>query len=167
MKNYIITTASLILLAAALPVTAGEGSGDPGSGYVPEPVREPFGLEHPAHNHPMPPAYPVSGAYPYAYAPAPRIHLEKAMYEEGYLLRVHTRGITPEDIEVVADRGRLRLRSERSRQREWQSDEPYRRSSLSSRSSVRRSARLPYDADVSKLTTRIEDGVLEIRIPRL
>ena len=97
----------------------------------------------------------------------PRIHLEKARYEDGYLLRVHSESIKAEDIEVLADRGRLRLRSDMSRQSEWQSEEPYRRSRLSRRSSIARTIRLPYDADASKLTTAVKDGVLEIRIPRL
>lgn len=159
MKGYLATAASLLLLATASPVIAADESGYPGPGYAPDS----YGQEHPAHSHPVPPAQHMSR--PYSYAAPPRIHLEKARYEHGYLLRVHTEGIKAEDIEVLADRGRLRLRSERSRQREWQSEQPYRRSSMSSRSSIRRTVRLPYDADASKLTTSIEEGVLEIRIP--
>ena len=113
----------------------------------------------------MPPSYPMSR--PYSYGAPPRIRLEKDRYDDGYLLRVHTQGLKAEDIQVHADGGRLRLHSEMSRQQQWRSDEPYRRSSMSSRSSIRRSVRLPYDADASKLTTSINEGVLEIRIPRL
>jgi HSP20 family molecular chaperone IbpA len=97
----------------------------------------------------------------------PRIYMEKARYEDGYLLRVYTESIKAEDVEVLADRGRLRLRSDMSRQSEWQSEEPYRYSQTSRRSSIARTVPLPYDADASKLTTAVKDGVLEIRIPRL
>ncbi len=88
------------------------------------------------------------------------------MYEDGYLLRVFTEGIRAEDIEVLAQPGRLRLGSQVTRQQEWQSDEPYHRSRVSSRGSIRRTVSLPPDADASQLTTSVQDGVLEIRIPR-
>jgi len=162
MEGYLVTAGSLLLIALASGVIAGNESENPGPDYVPDP----YGLERRANGYSVPPAHPTFRPYPYA--ARPRIHVEKAMYEEGYLVRVYTQGITPEDIEVVAaDRGRLRLRSEMSRQGEWQSEEPYRRSSMSSRSSIRRTVRLPYDADASKLTTSVEEGVLEIRIPRM
>jgi len=159
MKGSFIIAGPLLLLAMASAVSAGNESSYPGPDYVPEP----YGLGYPAPGHAVPPAHPMSRRYPYE-APS-RIHVQKAMYEGGYLVRVYTRGITPEDIEVVADRGRLRLRSERSRQREWQSETPYRRSSMSTRSSIRRTLRLPYNADATRLTTSVEEGVLEIRIP--
>lgn len=152
MKGYCVTAVSLLLLAAAPCVFAWNGPD-----YYPEAGYAPgwYGAGHPTHR-------PFDSVMR-----APRIHVEKARYEDGYLLRVYTQGINPGDIEVVADRGRLRLRSEMSRQSEWQSEEPYRRSHLSSRGSIARTIRLPYDADASKLTTTVNDGVLEIRIPRL
>jgi HSP20 family molecular chaperone IbpA len=159
MKGFFIIAGPLLLLAMASAVSAGNESGYQGPDYLPEP----YGLGYPARGHAVPPAHPMSRRYIYN-APA-RIHVQKAMYEGGYLLRVYTRGITPEDIEVIADRGRLRLRSERSRQSEWQSEMPYRRSSMSTRSSIRRTLRLPYNADATRLTTSVEEGVLEIRIP--
>jgi HSP20 family molecular chaperone IbpA len=166
MKGYLTSAASLLMLTTAWSVTAGDESGSTDPGYVPDPYfADPYGLEPPAHGYQAPHAHPMFRPQPYA--PPARIHVQKAMYEDGYLLRVYTQGLAPEDIEVVADRGRLRLRSERSRQREWQSEQPYWRSSMSSRSSVRRSIRLPYDADGAKLTTSVEEGVLEIRIPRM
>ena len=152
MKGYLVTAGSLLLLVGASCVFAWNGSG-----YYPEAGYPPswHGAGHPAHS-------------PFGYGVrAPRIHLEKTGYEDGYLLRVHTEGIKAEDIDVLAGHRRLRLRSDISRQNEWQSDEPYRRSSMSSRGSIRRTISLPYDADASKLTTAVEDGVLEIRIPRL
>ena len=160
MKRLLVTVYSVFLLAATSSVFGGNASDYPGPGYVPDP----YAAEHPAHDYAVPPAHPMHG--PYSYSAPPRIHVEKAMYQDGYLVRVYTRGITPEDIEVAADRGQLRLRSEMSRQK-WRSAEPYRISSTFSRGSIRRTIRLPYDADASKLTTSVVQGVLEIRIPWL
>jgi len=158
MKGYLVTAGSLLLLAKASCVFAWNGPGNYSDrGYAPGG----YGAGYPMHR---PFDYGIRSKYRIR---APRIHLEKARYEDGYLLRVHTEGLKAEDIEVLADRGRLRLRSEMSRQSEWQSEEPYRRSHLSGRSSFARTIRLPYDADANKLTTTVEDGVLEIRIPRL
>jgi HSP20 family molecular chaperone IbpA len=152
MKGYLVTAGSLLLLATASCVFAWNSPGYYSDrGYA----RGGYGAGYPRHR-------------PFEYGiRAPRIHMEKARYEDGYLLRVQSEGIKAENIEVLADRGRLRLRSEMSRQSEWQSEEPYRRSHLSSRGSIARTIRLPYDADASKLTTTVNDGVLEIRIPRL
>ena len=156
MKSYFITAGSLLLLATASCVFAWDGPGNYfDRGYAPGG----YGGAYPTHR---PFEYGIRSKYRIR---APRIYLEKARYEEGYLLRVHSTGVKAEDIQVQADRGRLRLRVDRSRQGEWQSEQPYRRSSVSSRSSIRRSVRLPYDADGSRLTTRVENGVLEIRIP--
>ncbi len=156
MKTSLVSAASLIWLATTSAVFAGS------EGDAPPPADAPESAA-PMHGHPMPPAY---GSYaPYGYAVAPGIHLEKGMYEAGYLLRVYTQGISPEDIEIQVDGRRLRLSTEVSRQGEWQSEEPYQRSSLSSRGALRRSISLPRDADASKLTTSVEQGVLEIRIP--
>ena len=159
MKNYLVTAALLALLATVSASIGADESSPPGPD-----VPALYGLEATVPGDPVP---PVDGMFrpPYPYAAPSRIYLEKARYEEGYLLRVHTTGVKAEDIQVQADRGRLRLRVERSRQGEWQSEQPYRHSSVSSRSSIRRSVRLPYDADGSRLTTSVENGVLEIRIP--
>lgn len=105
MKRLLVTVYSVFLLAATSSVFGGNESAYPGPGYVPDP----YAAEHPAHDYAVPPAHPMHG--PYSYSAPPRIHVEKAMYQDGYLVRVYTRGITPEDIEVAADRGQLRLRS--------------------------------------------------------
>jgi len=159
MKDYLVTAGSLLLLITASCVFAWNGPGSYSDrGYAPGG----YGSGYPIHR---PFEYGIGGSK-YRIR-APRIHLEKARYEDGYLLRVHTEGLKAEDIEVLVDRGRLRLRSEMSRQSEWQSEEPYRYSRSSRRSSFARTVPLPYDADASKLTTAVKDGVLEIRIPRL
>ena len=157
MRCALVTATSLLLFATVSAAVGADESSPPGPGDVPAP----HGLEQPV---PGDPYVDRMRRPPYPYAAPSRIYLEKTRYEEGYLLRVHTTGVKAEDIQVQADRGRLRLRVDRSRQGEWQSEQPYRRSSVSSRSSIRRSVRLPYDADGSRLTTRVENGVLEIRI---
>jgi HSP20 family molecular chaperone IbpA len=158
MKSYFITAGSLLLLATASCVFAWDGPGNYfDRGYAPGG----YGGAYPTHR---PFEYGIRSKYRIR---APRIFLEKARYEDGYLLRVHSESIKAEDIEVLADRGRLRLRADMRRQNQWQSEEPYRYSRSSRRSSIARTVPLPYDADASKLTTAVKDGVLEIRIPRL
>jgi len=92
-----------------------------------------------------------------------RIHIERGTYDGGYLLRVYTRGIRPQDIAVSAGRGRLWLQSQAGTRRDWQDE--HRRSRVSVSSSLRRSIPLPYDADLGKLEITVSDDLLEIRIP--
>jgi len=158
MKGYLVTAGSLLLLATASSVCAWNGPGNYSDrGYAPGG----YGGGYPMHR---PFEYGIRSRYRLR---VPRIYMEKARYEDGYLLRVHSESMNAEDIEVLADGGRLRLRSDVSRQNEWQSEEPYRYSRSSRRSSIARTVALPNDADASKLTTSVTDGVLEIRIPRL
>jgi HSP20 family molecular chaperone IbpA len=160
MKRVLLTVCSVFLLAATPAVFSADEPGPPAPGYGPES----YGPGYPMHRHPMPPSYGMQG--PYGSAVPPRINMEKGMYEEGYLLRVYPQGMKAEDIQVQVDGRRLRLSTEMSRASEWQSEEPYyRRSSVSSRGSIKRSISLPRDADPSKLTSSVEQGVLEIRIP--
>jgi HSP20 family molecular chaperone IbpA len=161
MKRLVVTVCSVFLLAATPSVFSADEPGHPTPGYGPES----YAPGYPMHRHPMPPSY--GGQGPYGYAVPPRINMEKGMYEEGYLLRVYPQGMKPEDIQVQADGRRLRLSTDVSRQNEWQTEEPYFRSgsSVYSRGSLKRTISLPRDADSSKLTTSVEQGVLEIRIP--
>lgn len=93
-----------------------------------------------------------------------RVHVEKEVYDEGYLVRVYAVGIKPQDIEVTVDRGRLRLRTEMGARRDWQDE--YRRSRVSGYSYFSRNISLPYDADPGKMVITATDDVLEIMIPR-
>lgn len=148
MKNIMLTMSSVLLLAAATSATAW-------------------------HDHDYYPAFrDLPDGYG-DYQPAPdrsrfssgfRVHIERGAYEGGYLLHVYTRGIRPQDIEVSADRGRIRLRSEASGQRDWRDE--YRRSRVVGYSSFSRSIPLPYDADPGRMEVIPADDVLEIRIPR-
>ena len=148
MKNHILTVFSVLFLSAATAAVAW-------------------------HEHEYFPAYrDFTGGYG-EHRPVPdrsrfgsrsRVHIERGTYEDGYLLRVYTRGIKPQDIEVSAERGRVRLRSEVGTRRDRQDE--YRRSRVSGYSSFTRSIPLPYDADASKLVITATDEMLEIRIPR-
>lgn len=105
--------------------------------------------------------YRHTGIYPAMPAPYPpaehvSIHIEKHRYAQGYLLRVYTRGVKPEDIQIKTDRGRLEISVQTGQQQPG----------LTFHGSIRRSLRLPRDAMPSQLTSTSQDAVLEIRIPR-
>jgi HSP20 family molecular chaperone IbpA len=180
MKKYLLAVCSVLLLTGAVSAVAYNGSG-PGPehdhGYPPDwyggdrvmPERPAFGGPAPGydHDHGFPPGgYGNERARPdrRGFGSRTGIRIERDVYEGGYLLRVFTSGIKPEDIEVRVDRGRIRLRSERASRSDWQDD--YRRSSVAGFSSFRRSIPLPYDADPGRLEITPGDGVLEVRIPK-
>lgn len=148
MKNYILAVLSVYCLAATTAAGAWHDHG-----------QFPGFRDHPGGYGEYRPAPGRSG-----FGSRTRVHVERGSYAGGYLLRVYTRGIKPQDIEVDADRGRIRLRSEMSAQRDWRDE--YRRSRMAGFSSFARSIPLPYDADASRLEVTATDEVLEIRIPR-
>ena len=90
----------------------------------------------------------------------PAIRIEKASDAEGYLLRVHTRGMRPGDITVSTVRGRIRLQTAMLAWRNGRNA----RASMHGRFS--RTLPLPADADPAGMHTRIQADLLEIRIPR-
>ena len=158
MKNCMVVACSVFLIALTAPALAWYESG-----YYPGPPEPPTPPEPPGRYEPYTPPVPEH----FGDRKRARVHIEKDRYEQGYLLRVYTQGIEPDDIEIRADRGRLRLRTAIAEQRDWQNQEPYRRSRLSSYTRIARSVRLPYDADPRGLETSVTDNVLEIRIPRM
>jgi HSP20 family molecular chaperone IbpA len=105
---------------------------------------------------------------PYGYRRAvdqrPGIRIEKASDADDYLLRIHTRGMSPEDITVSTERGRIRLETATLAWRNWRDGQRKAGSSMYGRFS--RTLPLPRDADAAGLETRMMDGMLEIRIPR-
>ena len=94
----------------------------------------------------------------------PGIRIEKASDVDGYLLRIYTRGLSPEDIIVSTERGRIRLETAALAWRNWREGQRSARASTYGRFS--RTLPLPRDADVAGLETRMTDSMLEIRIPR-
>ena len=105
---------------------------------------------------------------PYSYrqgaSQRPGIRIERTRDAGGYLLRIHTRGMSPEDITVSAERGRIRLETATLAWRNWRDGQRSARTSTYGRFS--RTLPLPRDADAAGLETRVTDGMLEIRIPR-
>jgi HSP20 family molecular chaperone IbpA len=94
----------------------------------------------------------------------PGIRIEKASDADGYLLRIYTRGMSPEDVTVSTGRGRIRLETATLAWRNWRDGQRNARASTYGRFS--RTLPLPRDADAAGLETRMTDGLLEIRIPR-
>ena len=99
-------------------------------------------------------------AYRQGVSQRPGMRIEKAGDADGYLLRIHTRGMGPEDITVSTERGRIRLETATLA---WRNS-PNARASTYGR--VSRTLPLPRDADVSAMETRVTNGILEIRVPR-
>lgn len=98
------------------------------------------------------------------------MRIEKGMNDKGYVVRVYPGGnLKAEDIAAKAELGRLRLESVRGHQDSWQDDTgpAYGYFRSSSTSSFSRSIRLPRDADVNSMATRIVDGVLVIELPKM
>lgn len=92
------------------------------------------------------------------------IRIEKASDAEGYLLRIYTRGMNPEDITIRTERGRIRLEATTLAARNWRDGQRTARASAYGRFS--RTLSLPRDADAAGLVTRVAEGMIEIRIPR-
>ena len=92
------------------------------------------------------------------------IRIEKARDADGYLLRIYTKGISPEDITVSTARGRIRLEIATLASKNWRDRQQAARAISYGRFS--RTLSLPRDADPAGLVTRRMDGMLEIRIPR-
>ena len=132
-----------ILFAALLPVTAwgyGFYDGPTGSDYPP------YAGSERSHRH--------SGS----------LRLQTGENEDGYYVRTHIQGLSPEDIQVFIRRNRLVLQVEQGDQYGQYSPAP--RSTSQWRMSFRKQLRLPYDADWTRMTTTTTNGIMEIYIPR-
>ncbi len=119
-------------------------------------------------------AQPYSGYPPYG-AGAPSSHSSgfstqkgmrflKSRDEEGYILRIEIRGISPEAIQTTLNGRTLSVQSSESQQVERRSDRGgYSFSSVSS--NMRRRFHLPPDADIAGMQRSEEDGAVVIRFP--
>lgn len=110
--------------------------------------------------------YPAEQPYGYRQGINQRrgIRIEKASDADGYLLRIYTRGMSPEDISISIRRGRIRLETTALAWRNWRDEQ--RNVSASMHGRFVRTLPLPRDADAAGLESRVTDGMLEIRIPR-
>ena len=92
------------------------------------------------------------------------IRFEQARDDKGYILRIYTRGISPEAIQVSVRGRTLVVENQQSRQVEQRSDQgSY--SFSSSSSNMRRRFPLPPDADAQAMQRTLEDGVIVITLP--
>ncbi|MEJ2589935.1 MAG: Hsp20/alpha crystallin family protein [Candidatus Thiodiazotropha sp.] len=92
------------------------------------------------------------------------IRFEQGRDDKGYILRIYTRGISPEAIQVSVRGRTLVVENQQSRQVEQRSDRgSY--SFSSSSSNMRRRFPLPPDADAQAMQRTVEDGVIVITLP--
>jgi HSP20 family molecular chaperone IbpA len=111
---------------------------------------------------------PVRG---YGYAPpANRFSMQKGMHferyrdEAGYQLRIHTRGMEPEAIQVTVQGRSLVVQNRESHRVEQRNDRGSYQFAAAS-SNMRRRFPLPPDADVNAMQRTVEDGMVLITLP--
>lgn len=92
------------------------------------------------------------------------LHLQTGMTEDGYYVRANFQGLRPEDVQVYLKRNRLVLQITQGNQHGLYSPDARRASQW--QMGFRKQLRLPYDADVTRMTTRVMNGTMEINIPR-
>jgi len=85
------------------------------------------------------------------------------MAENGYYVRIHLDGLRPEDIHVYLQRNHLVLQIAQGGQ--YGLYNPNARRVSQWQTHFRRQLRLPYDADVTRMTTSTMNGIMEIYIP--
>jgi HSP20 family molecular chaperone IbpA len=156
MDRFLLSVFSLVLLASATEVRAWQ---------PPERYHAPYysGRYYSGDSHFYRKRQPYG--YGQAISQQPGIRIEKDSDADGYLLRIYTRGMSPEDIIVSTERGHIRLETARLAWRSWR--DVHRDAAARTYGRFSRTLPLPRDADVAGLETRVTDDVLEIRIPRL
>ena len=92
------------------------------------------------------------------------IRIHTGMTEDGYYARAYLDGLNPEDIEVFIRRNRLVLQTARNDRYEYH--DAGNRSVKRWAMRFRKQLRLPYDADPTRMTRSVENGILEIYLPR-
>jgi HSP20 family molecular chaperone IbpA len=92
------------------------------------------------------------------------MRFERGRDEKGYTLRIFTRGISPDAVQVSVRGRTLVVENQASRQIEQRSDRgSYHFSSSSSH--MRRRFPLPPDADAQAMQQTVDDGVIVITLP--
>jgi len=84
--------------------------------------------------------------------------------ENEYVLRVDLPGVRPEDVKVELEDGVLTISGERRAEHEERKEGAYRIERGYGR--FVRSVTLPEGVDASKIAARLEDGVLEVHVPK-
>ena len=91
------------------------------------------------------------------------LRLQTGMTEGGYYVRIYLDGLRPGDIRVSLLRNRLVLQIAQGGQ--YGSYSPNVRGVSQWQMHFRRQLRLPYDADVARMTMSTKNGIMEIYIP--
>ena len=94
--------------------------------------------------------------------PSPAVEMTET--DKAYKIAVEVPGISPENIEVEAEKGLLVIKGEKKEERE-EKERDYTRSERSYGSFERRIA-LPADAELDEIHAKASDGVLKITIAR-
>ncbi|MGD8910836.1 MAG: Hsp20/alpha crystallin family protein [Chromatiales bacterium] len=94
------------------------------------------------------------------------IRFERFRDRHGYQLRIHTRGIDPEALQVSVQGRSLVVENRESHQLERRSDRGSYQFAAAS-ASMRRRLPLPPDADVGAMQRSVEKGVVAITLPYL
>jgi HSP20 family molecular chaperone IbpA len=113
------------------------------------------------------PAYQPLPPYAIQYQDYGRIWVEKDMNQDGYQLRIHTRGdVSPESIQVSVIGRTILIENKQSFQQEERTDRGYYSYSRSS-SNFRRRFSIPRNADVENMARTDEKGTITITFPYL
>ena len=91
------------------------------------------------------------------------LRLQTGMTEGGYYVRIYLDGLRPGDIHVSVLRNRLVLQIAQGGQ--YGSSRPNVRGVSQWQMHFRRQLRLPYDADVTRMTMSTKNGIMEIHMP--
>jgi HSP20 family molecular chaperone IbpA len=93
------------------------------------------------------------------------VRVKTGITEEGYYVRIQLDGLRPEDIHVYLQRNCLVLQTRKAGQHS--SNNPNTRRLSQWQIHFRRQLRLPYDADVTRMTTSTRNGSMEIYLPAI
>lgn len=91
------------------------------------------------------------------------LRLQTGITGDGYYVRIHLDGLRPEEIHVSLQRNYLVLKIAQGGQHGSYNSNA--RRALQWQMHFRRQLRIPYDADVTRMTTSMKNGIMEIYIP--
>jgi HSP20 family molecular chaperone IbpA len=91
------------------------------------------------------------------------LRLQTGMTGGGYYLRIHLDGLRPGDIHVSLQRNYLVVQIAQGGQ--YGTHNSTARRAMQWQMHVRRQLRIPYDADVTRMTTSMKNGIMEIYMP--
>ncbi|EXJ13298.1 Hsp20/alpha crystallin family protein [Imhoffiella purpurea] len=151
----------------SMPFYGSAGPGYPGSpGSVPQPPGVPDAQSAPS----VPEARVLPQGIPQRSLPLwPRLEIRRAMQGGDYVVDVLLQNIEPDAVEIHPSGNALVIRYGTERHLDRQNERPdgsYSHRYSVSRGSASRRVGLPGDADLNAMSTEIEDGRIQIRIPR-